>query len=100
MEFNINSRPELELRITKISPIDLLAIAPTINFDDYRQNKQLFSFILEHTEIKNGTKWVLIKYFGNDNINILVENDAIAINEIITYFMENIIIPVFQKSGE
>lgn len=100
MEFNINSRPELELRITKISPIDLLSIAPTINFDDYRQNKQLFSFILEHTEIKNGAKWVLIKYFGNDNINILVENDAIAINEIITYFMENVIIPVFQKSGE
>ena len=99
-EFKINSREE-QFRVGQISPIDLLAISTQIDFENFQMTKTLIQFCLENIEVKIGEKWVPVKtkgrelYYPKD-----IVNDFIAMNELFTWVMENVIAAVFQRSSE
>ena len=52
-EFTIKSRPELVFRTKKISPVDLLALTTTIDFENFTKTKETYNFALEHIEVKD-----------------------------------------------
>lgn len=99
-EFKIKSREET-FRVGQISPVDLLAISTQIDFENFNMTKILIQFCLENTEVKMGEKWIPVKtkgrelYYPKD-----IVNDLIAMNEIFTWMMENVIVAVFQRSSE
>lgn len=99
-EFKIESRQE-QFRIAKISPIDLLAISTQIDFDNFKATKTLIQFAIENIEVKIGEKWLPVKtkdkeiYWPKD-----IVNDFMALNELFTYMMTEVIVKVFQKSSE
>lgn len=99
-EFKIESRKE-DFRVGFISPVDLLAISTQIDFENFKMTRTLYKFCLENTEVKIGEKWVPVKskdrdvYFPKD-----MAEDYVAMNEIFTWMMENVITVVFQKSSE
>ena len=99
-EFKINSRKE-QFRVGQISPVDLLAISTQIDFENFKMTKTLIQFCLESVEVKMGEKWIPVKtkdreiYYPKN-----IVNDLMAMNEIFTWMMENVIAVVFQKSSE
>lgn len=100
LEFTIKSRTE-QFRTTKIETVEILSIAPLASMDDYSQNMQVFNFILDHVEVNLNGLWTVLRdkkthaYMLGD-----IEDDAIALNEIIAWFLQNVIYSVFQKSSE
>ena len=100
-EFKIKSRPELEFRVGKISAIDMLALQIQTNFEDMKQTKEVFTFILEHIEVKLLEKWVNVKVQGREiYMPENLEEDLRALQELYTYFLVNILKPLFVKSEE
>lgn len=99
-EFQIQSRPELTFRTKKISPVDLLALSTTIDFEKFTKTKELYNFALEHMEIKEGDKWSPVKFENRDVYNILIEEDIVALNELISYFLNEVVAKAFMKSSE
>ena len=101
-EFTIESRPELIFRTKQISPIDLLALTTTIDFEKFTKTKELYTFALEHLEMKtnDGTTWSYVKVEGREVYNLLIENDLNAINELIIYFLNEVVGKAFTKSSE
>lgn len=99
-EFKIKSREE-QFRVGQISPVDLLAISTQIDFENFKMTKTLIQFCLENIEVKMGEKWIPVKtkdrelYYPKD-----IVNDFIAMNELFTWMMENVIAAVFQRSSE
>ena len=100
-EFTIESLPSLQFRTAAISPVDLLAITTQIDFDKYQQTKMLYTFALEHIEVKQGEKWFPVKLPGQEvyTPTSLGEN-LVALNEIITYFLNEVVAKTFTKSSE
>lgn len=100
-EFKIESKPKTEFRIAKISPVDLLAIATQINFDKFEQTQTVFKFALESIEAKVGEAWLPVKYKDRDVYSPSgIEDEFIPLNELVTYFMVEVIGKTFQKSSE
>lgn len=100
-EFTIQSRPELVFRTKKISPVDLLALTTTIDFENFTKTKELYNFALEHIEVKdNNDKWSSAKIEGREVYNLLIEDDVMAMNELITYFLNEVVGKAFMKSSE
>lgn len=100
-EFRIESKPEYELMIPKISPVDILALTTQMDFDKYLQTKTFYNFALEHTQVKVGEKWFPVKYPEREvYMPSEIEEDLTALNEIIEYFLREVIMPAFPKSGE
>ena len=101
IEFKIESLPDLELRFNKLSPVDLLAITTQIDFEKFGQTKELFGFALEHTEVKQGEKWFPVKYPGKEVYTpTSIEENLLALNQIVTYFLDEVIAKTFMKSSE
>lgn len=101
IEFKIAKRPELELRIKKVSPVDLLAISTQMDFNKFAQTKEMYKFALEQTEVKIGDKWFPVKVEGREvYMPTDLEDDPIALNEIIVYFLDNVVTKVFPESSE
>lgn len=99
--FNIKSLPDFEFRIKKISPVDLLCLTTTMDLEDFNKTQDSYNFILEHTEVKINDKWFPVKIQGKDiYMPESLEENLIALNELIEYFFSNIIAPLFQKSSE
>lgn len=100
-EFTIASDTTLKFRVVKISPVDLLAITTQIDFDKYTQTQMLFKFALEHTEVEQGGKWFPVKTKDREVYCPLgIENNLVVLNDIITYFLTEVIGKVFPKSSE
>lgn len=100
-EFKIDSLPDQTFRVGKISPVDLMAITQTIDFDKFETNRTLISFCLENTEVLMGEKWMPVKVKGRDVYQPLgIENNFIALNDIFIWMMENVISKTFMKSSE
>ena len=100
-EFRIKTRPDYELMIPKVSPVDILALTTQMDFESYEPTKVFYNFALEHTQIKVGEKWFPIKYPGREvYMPSEIEDDLASLNEIIEYFLREIIMPAFPKSEE
>lgn len=100
-EFKIESLPDVQFRVSKISPIDLLAITTQIDFNNFVQTKSLYTFALEHTEVKQGEKWFPVKIANQEVYTpTTIEENLVALNEIITYFLNEVVTKTFMKSSE
>lgn len=101
IEFSVKSKPELKFRTGKISAVELLALQTQIDFENMKQTTTIFNFILEHTEVQIGGQWVNVK---EKNLEVYypvgIEDDIIVLQEIIFYFLTNILKPIFMKSNE
>lgn len=100
-EFEIESMPGTRFRVAKISPVDMMAITQTIDFDRFESNQTLIRFCLENAEVLMGEKWLPVKTKGRDVYQpIGIESDLIALNEVFLWMMENVIAKVFTRSSE
>lgn len=100
-EFKIDRLPNREFRVGKITVPEILAIQTQIDFDDLNKTTQLFSFILERTEVKIEDSWVAVKVRGKDQyFPVNLQDDLIAMREIVMKFISDIIIPLFRTSVE
>lgn len=96
-EFNIESYPNITLRIAKISPVDLLAITGQLDFENFKQSKTLINFCLENTEVKQGEAWFPVKVKDKDFYSpVGIEDNIKALNEIVSYLITEVIEKVFQ----
>lgn len=99
-EFNIKSRKE-NFRIKDMAPTRLLAFKYVIDFDDMDATDKMFQFIFENIEVLINDKWMPLK---EKNLNVYypadIQTDLTALNEIVTYFINDYIKPVFMKSNE
>ena len=100
-QFKIESMPNHTFRVAKISPVDLMAITQTIDFEKFETNQALIKFCLENAEVLMGEKWMPVKTKNRDVYQpIGIENNMLALNEIFLYMMENVIAKTFMKSSE
>lgn len=100
-EFTIESMPDVEFRVARISPVDLLAITTQIDFEQFAKTKVLYTFALEHCEVKQGEKWFPVKLPGKEVYTpSTIENNFRALNEIIAYFLNNVVAETFTESSE
>lgn len=99
-EFIIESLPDHAFRVAKISPVDLLAITQTIDFDRFEANQTLVRFCLENVETLMGEKWLPVKVKGKDVYQPMgIESNFDALNDIFLWMMENVIAKTFTKSS-
>lgn len=100
-EFTVESWPDKRFRVAKISPIDLMAITQSIDFEKFEANQTLIRFCLENSEVLVGEKWLPVKAKGRDVYQPMgIENDFLALNQIYLWMMENVIAKVFTRSSE
>lgn len=99
-EFNIKSLSQT-FRVSKISPIELLSLQTQINFEDFKLTSNLFTFILEHLEVRVMDVWVPVKEKNKEEYNPKgIENNIKALNELIMWFLDNIIKDTFINSSK
>lgn len=99
-EFEIPSMPGKRFRVAKISPIDLMAITQTIDFEKFEANKALIKFCLENAETLMGERWMPVKAKDREAYQPMgIESDPIALNEIFVWMMENVIAKTFTRSS-
>lgn len=103
-EFKIDSRSE-KFRVTKITPVEMLAISTQVNLENFAQTKVLYQFALEHTEVLMGTgedeRWKPVKTKDKEvYVPFGIEEDIKALNEICLYFITEVIYKAFQNSSE
>ena len=100
-EFTVESRPGITFREARVSPIDLLAITTQVDFDEYKKNKELFKFALEHLECEIEGKWLPVKTADREvYMPFGIERNYKALNELVQWYLENVIIEVFTGSAE
>jgi len=98
--FKIKDYPK-EFRIKKISPVKILSIATQFGEDSLEATERIFTFALENTEVLILDKYLPVKeegkevYWPND-----IEDNILVLQELVTYFVKNVINIVFQKSSE
>ena len=99
--FKSKSRKDLEFRVGNISSIEMLTLQTQINFKSMTQTETVFSFILEHVEVNINGIWTTVKEKGRDiYIPFDLENDLMALQEIVVYFLNDVLKPIFKKSKE
>lgn len=99
-EFTIE-KFELVFRHKECSPIDVLAFATVIDFDDIEQTKKIYSFALENTEVKIADAWLPVKEKGRDlYYPDTIRSNYKLLNELIKQFMNEVLRPIFQNSEE
>lgn len=100
-EFTLTEKPELQLRYKQISPIKLLGLQSTINFDDVNKASSFFQFVLENTEVNISGTWLPVKekdrevYYPQG-----IEEDLTFLLSICTNFIKEVLQPTFTKSRE
>lgn len=100
-EFKIKSRPDLKLRVGKISALDMLALNTHVDFNDMSIMKDVYEFILTHVEVELAGVWVTVKEKGKEiYMPENIESDLVALQEIVMYFLVNVLKPLFVKSKE
>ena len=101
MEFRIEALPDAEFRTANTSPIDILAISSQVDFDQYTKTRDTLRFALEHIEVKAGSQWVPVKVADREvYMPMGIETNFRALNELCKWYVENVLVPVFQDSAE
>ena len=99
-QFEIESLPGQVFRVAKISPVDLMAITQTIDFDRFEANQALIRFCLENAEVLMGEKWLPVKTKGREVYQPMgIEGNIPALNDIFLWMMQNVIAKSFTKSS-
>lgn len=103
-EFKIDSRSE-QFRVSKITPVEMLAISTQVNLENFEQTKVLYQFALEHTEVLLGdgenAKWKPVKTPKSEvYVPFGIDKDMKALNDLCLYFVTEVIYKAFQKSSE
>lgn len=100
--FTIKTKPDLKFRNKELSPLKVLALQTQIDFSDMGKVEELFSFILENTEVSvNGYDWVPVKekdreiYYPSG-----IEKNLNNLNEIVLTFLNEVIKPLFTESNK
>lgn len=100
MEFTIKSREGL-FRTKKMNAIEMLALQTQIDFDNMKTTMSLYNDILERLEYKSGEIWLPVKEPDKDIYYPAgIEDDVLAIQDLISTFMNNFFKPAFQNSNE
>ena len=100
-EFNIESLPGVTFREASVSPVDLLAIASQVDFDEFGKTKQMIQFSLEHLECEVNGKWFPVKQPSREvYMPFNIERNYKALNELVQWYLENVIVQVFTESAE
>lgn len=100
-EFKIDSYEKSTFRVSKISPVDLVAISQSIDLDRFENNKTLINFCLESLEVEVGNTWLPVKTKNREVYQPMgIENNLIALNELYLWVLENVIFKTFTKSSE
>ena len=98
-EFTIKSKPESQYRFKDISPVKLLALQTTIDFDNIDKMEKLYAFILENTEVNIAGTWTQVKEKNRDiYYPVGFEKEVDAMLEICVMFLNEVLKPVFTKS--
>lgn len=92
---NINN----EFRIARISPVELLALQMQIDFSNLNMTVTLFNYILEHIEVKISDSWVKVK---DDEVYmpVNIESNIKALQDLVFYFLNEYMKPIFMNSNE
>lgn len=100
-EFTIESKKTHKFRIAKISPVELLALQMQIDFSNLQLTVTLFSYILEHIEVEISKQWVPVKEKNRDvYMPVDLENDFLSLRELVFYFLNSYMKPLFTNSNE
>ena len=100
-EFEIAALPGTTFREGPCSPIDLLAISPQVDFDQFKKTKEIFTFSLEHLEVQAGENWIPVKAPGREvYMPMGLETNFAALSQLCDWYMANVILPVFPASAE
>lgn len=98
-EFTIDSL-EYNFRIKKLNAIEALALRSQIDFSSTSSVEALYYQILEKIEVHVANQWLPVKEAGK---NIFypadIENDIVAVQELIKYFINEYLMPLFMKSS-
>ena len=100
-EFKIDSYKDLTFRVGKIDAIQMLAFRTTMDFTNIESTESTYKFVFEHLEVNVGNKWIPVK---EKDINVYypdgLDNNLNAMNELLAYFLNNVVKPLFMKSNE
>lgn len=100
-EFTIENLPDLQFRLMKISPVDLLAMTTQLDFDNFKKTKVLYTFALENIEVKQGEKWLPVKVAGKEIYTPTeIEDNLIALNQLADWFLDNVVTKSFTESSK
>ena len=98
MEFKIKSL-ENDFRIKKMNALEALALRNVIDFDNFETTLKMLNVVVEHIEVKCGDNWLPVKETGRDIFfPIGIEENVLALNEIVNVFLNDYFKPLFRKS--
>lgn len=102
MEFTIEKRPDLQFRTREGTAIEMLALQVLINFNDFGKTKDLFSFVLEHIDVKVVDSWLPVKDSKADNVYypVGIEKELNVLTDLVAYYIKNVIEPLFPRSNK
>lgn len=100
MEFKIEGVDNL-FRIKNISPITLLALQTSLDLNDLAKTEKFYAFVLEHIEVQLLDTWHVVKEPGREvYYPVDLEKDVNKLMSLITFFINNYLMPIFKKSNE
>ena len=101
IEFTLTERPDLQFRTKDVSPIKMLALQTILDFNNFEKTEALFTFILENVEVKIKDSWMSVKEKGRDvYYPIGIEKDMKTLMALSTYYLNNVVSPLFTQSNK
>lgn len=97
--FTIDSMKDYLFRPKVMRAVEINAIGMTMDLDDINATIKTYDFCLEHIEVNIKDNWLPVKK-GNDYWPATIENDVVAVKELVTWFLQNVVFKVFQNSSE
>ena len=99
LEFKTKAKPDAQFRFKDISPVKMLALQTSIDFDDIEKMEKMYGFILENTETCIAGTWTPVKEKGRDvYYPVGFEKELDVMMEICMTFFNEVLKPVFTKS--
>jgi hypothetical protein len=100
-EFELKDFSNLKFRFTYVSPIDAVTFASIFNAENFKTNRELLVYALEHAEVRLNEQWIKVKQ-PNKEVYMPsgIDEKPSCILEILNLFVDRYILPVFQKSSE
>lgn len=104
IRFNIEGYKH-DFKFKKIKPTKLLSLATLFSENqNIETNEEIFDFALQHTEVLLMEKWesvlTILPNGGEVYWPMNLEDNLMAINEIISVFIKEVLNKVFTKSNE
>lgn len=98
-EFTLKKLPNFTFRVGKISPVEYLTLNTFVDFNDFSKTEKCFDFILTHTEVNLNGVWNVVKE-GDLILPLNLCDNLPAMEELVYYFLHEVLIPLFQDSKE